>query len=69
MATIRVIRVRGRFNKGNPRVVYFHRDNFDKATTRTYSKYNVMTIGQRQYDRYWDNKEKAYRATVRFHKS
>ena len=68
MASIRIIRVRGTFNKKNPKIMYFHNDNFDKGTTKRYSKYNVVVIGQKQYDRYYDNKEKAYRATVRFHK-
>lgn len=69
MARIRVIKVSGTFNKNNPKVVYFHKDNFDKDTTKRYSKYNVVTIGKKQYDDYWDNKEKAYRVTLRFHKS
>ena len=68
MASIRVIRVKGRYNKNNPKVVYFHNENFDEYTTKRYGKYNVVTFGQKQTDRYWDNKEKAYRATVRFHK-
>ena len=69
MAKIRIIRVEGTFNKNNPKVVYFHNDNFDRGTTKVYSKYNAMTIGRKQYNRYWDNKEKAYRATLRFHKN
>ena len=68
MASIRVIKVRGSFNRNNPKVMYFHNNNFDNATTRRYSKYNVAVVGKKQYDRYWDNKERAYRATFRFHK-
>lgn len=68
MASIRVIKVKGSFNKNNPKVMFFHNDNFDNYTTKRYGKYNVITIGQNQYDKYWNNKEKAYRATVRFHK-
>ena len=68
MASIRVIKATGTYNKNNPKVAFFHKDNFDKATTKKYSKYNVVTIGKKQNDRYWNNKEKAYRATIRFHK-
>ena len=69
MASIRVIKIRGTYNKNNPKIMYFHKDNFDKGTTGIYSKYNVVTINDKQYERYWDNKEKAIRATYRFHKS
>ena len=73
MAKIRVIKMEGSANKKNPKIMYFHKDNFDKATTRVYSKYNIVAIGQKQMARYWDNKEKAINnkkgayATVRFH--
>lgn len=69
MATIRIIKVRGTFNKNNPKVMYFHKKNFDNYTTKRYGKYNVTVVGEKQYERFWDNKEKAYRATFRFHKS
>lgn len=69
MAQIRVIKVRGKFNKNNPKITYFHNNNFNNYTTKRYGKYNVITIGQKQYDKYWNNKEKAYSATLRFHKS
>ena len=68
MAKIRVIRVQGTFNKNKPKVMFFHNNNFDDYTTKSYGKYNVTVVGKKQYDRFWDNKEKAYRATLRFHK-
>lgn len=69
MASIRVIKVKGSFNKKSPKIAFFHKKDFDDYTTKRYGKYNVVTIGKDQYNKYWDNKEKAYRATVRFHKS
>ena len=68
MAGIRIIKIKGTRNKNNPRIAYFHKKNFDEGTTRIYDKYNVVVFGQKQYDDYWDNKEKAIRAQVRFHK-
>lgn len=68
MAKIRVIRVQGTFNNNKPKVMFFNNKNFDDYTTKNYGKYNVVVVGKKQYDRFWDNKEKAYRATFRFHK-
>lgn len=69
MAKIRVIKVKGRKSKVKPKVVYLHNSNFDKATTKRNNKYNVVTVGTKQKERYIANQMKAYSDTFRFHKT
>lgn len=60
MASIKLIKVRGNFNKNKPKVMFFNNDNFDKYTTQKYGKYNVVLVGDYQKKHYLDNKIKAY---------
>lgn len=65
MARIRMVKVRGK--KGNkPKVVYMHKDNFNKYTSSKNGKYNVVTVGN-QKSSFLANQIKAYSATLRFH--
>lgn len=67
MARIRVLRVRGKANMNKPKVVYFHSDNFDRYTSQRYGKYNVITIGKKQKDKFLNNQIRAYSDKIRFH--
>ena len=67
MARIRVLKIRGKVNKNKPKVLYFHKDNFDNSTTKKHSKYNVVTIGKEQDKDFLSNQIKAYSAKIRFH--
>ena len=68
MASIKVIKFKGRTSKIRPKVMFFHNDNFDNYTTKKNGKYNVVLVGNYQKDRYFDNRMKAYSAKIRFHK-
>lgn len=67
MARIRFLKIRGRVNKSKPKVVYFHNDNFDRYTTKRSGKYNIMTIGYKQKDKFLNNQMRAYSDKIRFH--
>lgn len=68
MAEIKFLRVKARFNKKNaPKIMFFHKDNFNNYTTQKHGKYNVILLGDYQKDKYIDNRIKAYSDTFRFH--
>lgn len=67
MARIRVLKIRGRSDKNKPKVVYFHNNNFDNYTTKRSGKYNVVTTGAKQKDKFLNNQMRAYSAKIRFH--
>lgn len=68
MARIRVLKYKGQTSNIKPKVVFFHKDNFDEYTTHKNGKYNVVVIGEEQKDRYLNNKMRAYSDKIRFHK-
>lgn len=67
MARIRVLRVKGKVNNNNPKVVYLHNDNFDRYTTKRYGKYNVVVINNEQKDKFLNNQLRAYSDKIRLH--
>lgn len=67
MARIRFLKIRGKVDKNKPKVVYFHSNNFDRYTTKQSGKYNVMTVGYKQKDKFLNNQMRAYSDKIRFH--
>ena len=67
MARIRVLSTKSTKNMNKPKVMFFHKDNFDSYTTKRGGRYNVMVIGRKQKERFLDNQIKAYSDKIRFH--
>lgn len=67
MASIKLIRYKGRTSKAKPKIMFFNNKNFDNYTTKRKGKYNVVLVGNYQKDKYFDNRMKAYSAKARFY--
>lgn len=69
MARIRVLRIKSGVDPNKPKVALFHNNNFQNYTKSQGGKYNIMVIGKKQKDDYFNNQMKAYSDKIRFHKA
>ena len=67
MARIRMLKIRGRVDKNKPKVAYFHSKNFNNYTTKKSGKYNIVTVSNKQKDKFLNNQMRAYSDKIRFH--
>lgn len=72
MARIRVVKARQTNKKNQPKITFFHNDNYNKALNKISSKKSkgksvkLIALNDRQEDKYIRNKNKK---NIRFHDS
>ena len=64
-----MLKVKSGIDPNKPKVIFFHKNNFDDYTSKQKGKYNVVTIGRKQKSDYLNNQIRAYSDKIRLHQA